>query len=237
MMLPPDPWHFFDKIYCISIDTRIDRRTEAKKQFTHAGLLERVEFVLVEKHPENPEKGIFQSHMKCLKRGLQAGANNILIFEDDILIKNFQPQRLVNAAQFLKEKHNWNAFFLGAISNRTQKTDASSVVSIQYRCLAHAYALNRPFAEQFTRESWCNIPYDNFLRKQCKDFFALSPMIAFQSSASTDNQTIVLDRMRRFFGGLPFIQKSNEFFQHYKPIIVSAHILAFMVLALLFITR
>jgi glycosyl transferase, family 25 len=233
MTSPPDPWCFFDKIYCISIDTRIDRRTEAKKQFIQAGLLERVEFVLVEKHPENQEKGIFQSHMKCLKKGLEAGANHILIFEDDILIKNFQPQPLLHAEQFLKSNRGWKAFFLGAISNRTKKTDETAVVSIQYRCLAHAYALNRPFAEQFIRESWSNIPYDNLLRKHCKDFFALSPMIAFQSKASSDNQTIVLDRIRRFFGGLPFIQKSSEFFQCYKLIIVCAHILVLMALALL----
>ncbi|HIP40463.1 MAG TPA: glycosyltransferase [Desulfocapsa sulfexigens] len=228
-----DPWRFFDKIYCISIDTRNDRRTEAKKQFTRAGLLERVEFVHVKKHPENREKGIFQSHMKCLKKGLQEGANHILIFEDDILIKNFHPQSLLNAVHFLKNKQNWNAFFLGAISSNIKKTEESSVVSIQYRCLAHAYALNRPFARQFSRQSWNNIPYDNLLQKQCKEFFALSPMIAFQSTASSDNQTIVLDRMRRFLGGLLFIQKSNEFFQRHKLLIICSHVIFFLIITIL----
>ncbi len=228
-----DPWRFFDKIYCISIDTRIDRRTEAKKQFTRAGLLERVEFIHVARHPENPEKGIFQSHMKCLKKGLQEGANHILIFEDDILIKNFQPQSLLNAVHFLKNKKSWNAFFLGAISSRMKKTEDPSVVTIQYRCLAHAYALNRPFAKKISRQSWNGIPYDNLLQKQCKEFFALSPMIAFQSAASSDNQTIVLDKMRRFLGGLPFIQKANEFFQHHKFIIICFHVFFFLSIGLL----
>jgi hypothetical protein len=107
------------------------------------------------------------------------------------------------------------------------------VAGIQFRCLAHAYALNRPFARHIVQQQWDSIPFDNLLQKQCKSFFALSPMIAFQSTASTDNQTIALDKIRRFFGGLPFIQKNNEFFQQYKRIIVCTHILMFMALVLL----
>jgi len=57
-------------------------------------------------------------------------------------------------------------------------------------------------------------------------------MIAFQGRASTDNQTIVLDKMRRFFGGLPFIQKTNETFQRHKQLIVSLHLLFLAALTL-----
>ncbi len=230
-----DPWRFFDKIYCISIDTRIDRRTEAKKQFADVGLLERVEFILVKKHPDNQEKGIFQSHMKCLEKGLQAGAKNILIFEDDVLIKNFQPQVLLDAQTFLNNTQTWNGFFLGAISSKMTRTGSKSVVKIQYRCLAHAYALNRRFARRIVQESWNNIPIDDLLRRHGTNFFAIAPMIAFQSAASTDNQAILLDKIRRFFGGLPFIQRSNEIFQRHKLLIICCHVLVFMALTLLII--
>ena len=228
-----DPWRFFDKIYCISIDTRIDRRTEAKKQFADVGLLERAEFILVKKHPDNQEKGIFQSHMKCLEKGLQEGARNILVFEDDILIKNFQPQVLLNALKFLTTTPLWNGFFLGAITRKMTSTDVQSVVKIQYRCLAHAYALNRQFARRIVQEQWNNIPFDDLLRKHGTDFFALSPMIAFQSAASTDNKRILLDKTRRLFGGLPFIQRGNEIFQRHKLLIICCHVLTFMALTLL----
>ncbi len=228
-----DPWRFFDKIYCISIDTRIDRRTEAKKQFADVGLLERVEFILVKKHPANQEQGIFQSHMKCLKKGLQAGAGNILVFEDDVLIKNFQPQVLLNAQKFLKNSQVWNGFFLGAISSKMTNTDTQSVVEIQYRCLAHAYALNHRFAKRIAQMSWDNIPFDTLLRRQSTDFFALSPMIAFQSGASSDNQIFFLDKTRRFLGGLPFIQRTNEIYQRHKLLIVYGHFFVFMALILL----
>jgi len=228
-----DSWSFFDKIYCISIDTRIDRREEAKKQFSLVRLLDRVEFVLVQKHPENREKGIFQSHMHCLKKGLAAGADHILIFEDDVLFKNSQPQSLLHAAGFLKNTATWKAFFLGAICTKMIKTENQAVVKIQYRCLAHGYALNRPFAELIVQESWNRVPFDVLLQKKCEDFYALSPMIAFQSRASSDNQTIFLDTMRRFFGGLPFIQRTNEIFQRHKTLIVTLHLLVITILMLL----
>jgi glycosyl transferase, family 25 len=236
MAPPADPWSFFDKIYCISIDTRDDRRTEAKRQFAAVGLLERVEFELVKKHPDNQEKGIFQSHMLCLHKGLQAGARHILIFEDDILFQGFKPETLRRATLFLQNLPTWNGFFLGGITTKMTKTAERSVVNIQYRCLAHAYALNHSFASHIIQESWHDIPFDNLLRSQSKDFFALSPMIAFQSQASTDNQTIVIDKMRRFFGGLSFIQKTNELFQRHRTVIICIHLLLLATLTLVIVT-
>ncbi len=230
-----DPKHFFDKIYCISVDSREDRRADAKKQFAAIGLLDRVEFILVRKHPENREKGIFQSHILCINKGLQEGGEHILIFEDDILIKKFQPRSLLNAIDYLHRTPSWNSFLLGAISSKITVTDEQSVVKLGYRSLAHAYALNRPFAEHLARKSWDGTPFDELLRQECKDYYALSPMIAFQSDSSTDNQRIILDRVRRLLGGLPFIQRANEFFQRYKRVIVCSHLLlAIAILLLLF---
>ena len=235
MGLTPDPWSFFDKIYCISIDTRSDRRTEVKKQFSAIGLHERVEFMIVKKHHDNPEKGIFESHMECLTKGLHAGANHILIFEDDVFFKRHQEKMLLDGVQFLKDNKSWDGFFLGAISNKIMKTAIKSVVKIQYTCLAHAYALNRPFAELLVKEAWDNIPYDNLLQKRGREFYALSPMIAHQGVASSDNKTVFLDKIRRLFGGLPFIQRMNELYQQNKGIIIAAHCILIAGLLLLLV--
>ena len=219
----PDPWSFFDKIYCISIDTRSDRRTEVKKQFSAVGLHDRVEFVIVKKHQDNPEKGIFESHMECLNNALLTEANHILIFEDDVFFKNYLEKAITESSQFLKNTTNWDGFFLGAMSNKMRRTGIPSVVEIQYTCLAHAYAINRPFAKQLVKEAWNNIPYDNLLQKRGEIFYALSPMIAFQSKASSDNKTVFLDKIRRLFGGLPFIQRMNELYQRHKGVIIAIH--------------
>ena len=185
-----DPDHFFDTIYCISIEARRDRRDAAAAAFEELGILARVEFVLVQKHPTNREEGIFESHMQCIRRGLEAGEQHILIFEDDLLIRNFKAEETTDAIGFLEKSKHWDAFFLGAISRGSKKTASKSVNKIQYRCLAHAYALNRQFAASFVKESWANIPFDDVLRQKCENSYALSPMVAFQSAASSDNSTV-----------------------------------------------
>jgi len=217
--MQPDSWDFFDKIYCISLDTRTDRREHARQQFAEVGLLDRVEFVIVAKHPDNPEQGIFDSHMHCLNKGLAAKARNILIFEDDILFQRFNPDVLRNACHNMGLVANWNALFLGCITDGSGKTGQKNLVKITYRCLAHAYALNRSFAQKIVMEMWDNIPFDELLRRHNKDFYALYPMCAFQWPASSDNRTLVIDRIRRICGGLPFIQKANEFYQNHKVIL------------------
>jgi len=225
-------WDFFDKIYCISLDERVDRREQARKQFADVGLLERVEFVIVTKHPINREKGIFQSHMNCLDRGLKEKAQNILIFEDDVFFQSIDLQALQEVCTCLDSTINWNALFLGCITSGSSKTGKKNLVKITYRCLAHAYVLNRPFAKRIAQESWNGIPFDELLRRHNTDFYALHPMCAFQGLAGTDNQTVVIDWMRRLFGGLPFIQKVNEFYQNHKVVLLAllAVLLVFVIL-------
>jgi GR25 family glycosyltransferase involved in LPS biosynthesis len=228
-----DTWNFFDKIYCISLDVRLDRREQAKQQFAAVGLLGRVEFVIVAKHPENQEQGIFESHMLCLENGLAAGAQHILVFEDDILFRDFDPRALAEACASLNRLKTWNGLFLGCITNGSRKTQTRSLVTIKYRCLAHAYALNAPFAKRIARERWSAIPFDDLLRRSNVDFFALHPMCAFQGLSGTDNQTVAIDRMRRFFGGLPFIQRVNELYQNHKALFLVVHLAVLLVFLLI----
>ncbi len=224
---------FFDRIYCISIDQRSDRREKVRIQFTDVGLLDRVEFVIVTKHPENRAQGIFESHMHCLRKGLEAGADHILIFEDDVFFQKFSPTRLYEACSSLNDTANWNALFLGCITTGSRKTKNAALVQIEYRCLAHGYALNRPFAQHIVREKWSGIPFDELLRRRQKSFYALYPMCAFQGRGGTDNQTVAIDRMRRLLGGLPFIQRANEFYQNHKKVLLSINLILLLGLAVL----
>lgn len=221
-------WDFFDKVYCISIAARNDRRERARKQFADSRLLERVEFVIVDKHPSNPEQGIFASHQLCLNRGLAAGAQHILVFEDDVFFRNIDFPALGDACAELSRIGNWDGLFLGCLTSGSCKTGTKSLVRIKYSCLAHAYALNKSFAERIVREKWRSIPYDTLLSQLSADFFALYPMCAFQGLAATDNQTVRIDRLRRLCGGLPFIQRMNEWYRNHKVQVVAVHLLVLL---------
>jgi hypothetical protein len=219
-------WEFFDKIYCISLEERTDRREEAKRQFRSVGLLERVEFAIIRKHPTDCEQGIYESHMACIGNGLRAGARTILIFEDDILFERFSPGRLEHCVAFLSSLPEWNLFFLGCLVKGSRRTGCANLLEVRYRSLAHAYAVSRSFAEVLIEKPWQGLAFDELLSSSEKGCYALYPSMAFQSSSRTDNNKYLrLDKFRRLWGGLRRIQKVNEVFHLHRRAILFLHVL------------
>ena len=229
-----DCWTFFDRIYCITLASRPDRTTEARRQFAAVGLDGRVHFHVAEKDRDHPARGIYQSHMACLNKGLAPGARRNLVFEDDILFQGFNPEALRDACDCLSERPRWDAFFLGCLLDQSTTTECRRLTRVRYRCLAHAYCLSASFAHRIVREPWRNIPFDDLLRHRHGLFFALSPMCAFQGKSISDNQTVVIDRLRTLCGGLAFIQRCNEIFHNNKKTIFLVHIFIGAVLLTLF---
>lgn len=126
-----DGWGYFEKVYCISLEERTDRREEAKDQFRSVGLLDRVEFTLVRKHLIDREQGIYESHMACIRKGLQTDARNILVFEDDILFERFGGSGLRHCTDFLSAVPDWNLLFLGCLVRSSKRTSNPSVLQVR----------------------------------------------------------------------------------------------------------
>jgi len=225
-------WEYFDKIYCISLDERADRREQAKAQFKAVGLADKVEFVIVKKHPVDCEQGIYESHLLCMEKGIRAHADTILIFEDDIIFDRFNPDIIEKCVDFLAANTDWKIMFLGCMVKKSAKTETSSVLKVKFRCACHAYVLTREFAETIVKMPWQKIPFDDMLRDM-KDnqVYAVYPSFAFQSNSRSDNQRhLPLDRFRRLCGGLRGLQKMNEFYHYNKTLIIGAHILLVLLL-------
>jgi len=227
-------WKFFDKIFCISIEDRIDRQQQVKIQFEKVGLLSFVEFILVRRHPENCEQGIYESHLYCIQKALDAHADTILIFEDDIIFDRFTPDILNSCIKFLSSDIEWKLFFMGCLVKKSNTVkNNSSILKIKYRSLTHAYVLNRKSAKLILKKKWENIAYDGMLRTLNKDVYTVYPSFAFQSNSSTDNLNyLTLDKFRKFCGGLKRIQKLNELYHRYKTIVILVHL--YIVLFFLF---
>lgn len=226
-------WAFFDKIFCISLDERTDRRDEAKRQFSKVGLLNRTEFVIVKKHPDNCEQGIYESHMTCIRQGIQADAGNIAIFEDDIIFERFSAAKLKRCVEFLRAKTDWSILFFGCLVTGSKTTENESVLKVKYRSLAHAYVLNRRFAEVLVQKPWQNIAFDAVLASCCENCYMIYPSIAFQSNSATDNMNyLALEKFRRLFGGLRRIQKWNERYYRHKTIFIATHVILIVLIIL-----
>ncbi len=220
------PWDFFDRIYCISLKERPDRRVSAAAEFAQVGLGDRVEFVSVRRHPESSEQGIFESHMQCLETGLAAGAQTIAVFEDDVIFRRYCPETLMGCIDWLSSRP-WDALFFGCLVKKSWRIESRAAVGIRYRSLAHAYAVNRPFAEHLAAKHWDGKAFDALLRDEQGHYFSVYPCFAFQSGSATENYKWPrIDKFRRWCGGLRRIQKMNEFYHRHRPVIIFAHILA-----------
>jgi len=231
---PSALWGFFDKTYCISLEEREDRRQEAERQFRAVGLTDRVEFVIVKKHPVDNERGIYESHLECFRRGIGAGARNMLVFEDDIVFDRFSTRVLSNCVHFLSTHDDWKLFFFGCLISGSRRTANASVLRVRYRSLTHAYAIQRSFAESVLLRPWRQRPYDGVLSSLSDEYFAAYPSFAFQSNARTDNMRLGrLDRWRRICGGLLRIQKMDEFYHRNKWVVVGIHVLLIVILLML----
>ncbi|HQH17493.1 MAG TPA: hypothetical protein PKZ86_10180 [Smithella sp.] len=224
-------WDFFDRFYCISLRGREDRRQSAFREFSKVGLVDRVEFIIVDRISNDFEREVYESHMLCLQKGLEAGANNIVIFEDDVEFDRFNPERLKKCAQFLKQHPAWKVFLLGALIRSSAKTTESCVQKVRYQSLTHAYAVNRHYAQTLAFVPWSGIVNDTLFRPLKEDVYAIYPMCAFQKNFTSDNYKYPgLVFFRNILGGLKSIQKAIEFYQRHKIAIITAHIIIILLL-------
>jgi GR25 family glycosyltransferase involved in LPS biosynthesis len=226
-----DPWSYFDRIVCITLKERPDRRAQAEAQFKRVGLNGRVTFCIAERHPTDCEQGIYESHLACMRRAVADGARRLLIFEDDVTFERYRPQRFGAALAFLEGQPDWQMLFLGCLVKRSRATASPAVRAIAYGCLTHAYALNRPCAEALAQKPWHGQPIDAVLSRLDRGIYVCCPTFAFQSNATSDNTRLRrLDRFRRWCGGLRRIQRRNEFWHCHRPLLVFLHIVGLAVL-------
>ncbi len=229
---PKDRWAAVERIYCISLDEREDRRTQAAREFASAGLADRVEYHVVPKH-RDPEKGCFESHIACISKGFRAGAERILVFEDDIRFERFHPEILEKAMTFLEKEPDWHMLFLGCMVRRSRRTRHPGILRVRFRSLTHAYILRRDFAAGLVDRPWHGVPFDDFIRDLRDDHsYAVHPAFVFQSDSRSDNERYLpLDRFRRLCGGLIRLQKLDEFLHLHRPLLVAIHVMALLALA------
>ena len=232
---PVSGWDFFDRFYCISLREREDRRRSARQEFAKVGLDDRVEFVIDERHPYNLEEGVYESHMMCLRKGLEAGAGNIVVFEDDVEFDRFDPERLRSCTEFLRQHPEWKVLLLGALIRSSRNTTHPCVQKVRYQSLSHAYVLNRYYAETLAYEPWQGIVNDTLFRPLADDVYAIYPMCAFQKNLTSDNYKYpILALIRRWLGGLKRIQKAIEFYHRHKFGIYAAHVIVILLALLVF---
>lgn len=231
-------WQRIDRIYCITLADRPDRRRSAREQFARVGLDRLVVFHTVHRHADNAEQGIFESHRACLAMGLAQGARHILVFEDDVVFGRIDAVGLRAALDHFMTRAGCPLLLFGGLVARSRPSDHPAVRRVRYRCLAHAYVAKAALARQLAGRDWEGTPIDTWLRDHAAGAAALYPSIAFQSKAASDNANHrTLDAVRRLCGGLRLIQTVNERYHRFRGAVLAVHLLLAGVIILWIVMR
>ena len=135
-----NPFDFFDKIYCISAPTRGEKKERAMRQFQQIGILDRVVFFpAIMQEPY--WVGCRESHRACINKAKADGAENVLIFEEDVFFLHKDFAALDSALNSLS-KFDWKVFTLGQSVHRVNRHINENLCLVN-SSLTHAHALHK----------------------------------------------------------------------------------------------
>jgi len=134
-----NPFDFFDRIYCISMDENSFRWKMAVKQLKLLGIYDRTERIQGVKNGKNIT-GCFLSHQLCVRKAKGEGVKNIFIFEDDFCMLSGDMKHLLDSLENLK-KHDWELFYLGGKIEEKLEDIEENLCSVKL-WFTHAYAIN-----------------------------------------------------------------------------------------------
>lgn len=181
-------WDFFGgHIRCINLTNRKDRYRCSKKVFEQYHIP--VDYYKTTKHPNGGKQGCFESHIDIIRQAYDAGAERVLIFEDDITVTDYMsPAHLRKAIKFM-DKNKWDLFYLGALPNIKKKlasrTGYSGIYKLKGVC-THAYVVNRSAMKRLVNLKYKGVEIDYYYINTFNNCYALYPTLFYQGLSDSD---------------------------------------------------
>lgn len=156
---------YFDKIVCINLIDREDKREYAQNVFRT--LQVNVDFFDAQRHPQGGRYGCFHSHMSVIADSYEKGVNRLLVFEDDVKISpSYHNDILQEVVTFLNDAaQDWDYVQLGHFPMTGEKMKFLPYATAQqvdgYPHIlkfsgpgTHAYCLNRKGMKKILNSDW-----------------------------------------------------------------------------------
>lgn len=138
-----NPFDFFEEIWCINLDHRLDRWEHAQKEFEKVNILNRVHRFSAIKHTDG-RIGLIKSFLYLFEYAKNKKLENILIFEDDIKFLNDTTNILRKSLeQLIKTNINWGMFYLGANTHKKLVKVDENLFNLKSGLSAHAICYNK----------------------------------------------------------------------------------------------
>lgn len=204
--------NFFEMSYVVNLDKRPDRLKDCEDSWYKLNFYPE-RFSAIEN--ENPALGCYLSHLEILKRARDAN-KNVLIFEDDVEVINFE-NKIVEKA--LDELYNldWAMFYLGGNILKPFHQVDHHLARLTHCQSTHAYGISKKYLADIVGFLEKNIYvidclYADIVVPQLPCYITV-PMVAIQRSDYSDIEKrkmtydIPMERYNRYlvkkYGALP----------------------------------
>lgn len=181
-----------DGVICISLVERQDRRDLLRREF--AALDHEIEFLLVERDQENPERGCFESHVRCARLARERGYRRVLVLEDDATFEPPTVEHLRRINRFLRWR-NPRIFYLGGMLGRSWLIPWRGVVRCRWKG-AHCYMLSAAACRDLSRKAYAGRTLDGFYCDYFRAYGAF-PMLSQQQPESIGRSDLMDHRTQR----------------------------------------
>lgn len=149
-----DPFAYFERIWCINLKSADDRWRQMTARFKRLGIGDRVERFAAVSTPGNHHVGCALSHRRIMAAAREAGAQRILVFEDDAVFLDETRAYLAAAVAELQDIA-WDIFYLGGC---VRATECPPIPGCQHLLMprqqtwTHAVAYNCGFMDRVLAE-------------------------------------------------------------------------------------
>ena len=204
-----NPFDKFDKIYYLNLDSREDRKNRIENHFNKFKITaERIPGTIIT--PEQVTRynkgmvldeynlglapariGCAATQLKAVQAAKDAGAKNVLIFEDDAFIFEEHIEALKEALKELEYLPKWDMLFLGANVLAPIHQIAPHVGKLTGAYCAHAYVINAHFFDKILEYKFEQFKaYDEYLFNEMRNLnyniYAVLPIVATQYESYSD---------------------------------------------------
>jgi len=175
---------YFDKIYCINLDSRTDRWEHASNEFKKYNIeVERFSAIIgtdfIKTIPVYHDAlakrpgllGCNLSHLGVVKKSKELGLNNVLVFEDDIVFcENFELEFKKRIEQL---PNDWDLFYLSGNNFYNKKSDYNGLIKVTeniskttHTLTTHSYAIKGHMFDSIIEGiEKMDLPIDMYYRK------------------------------------------------------------------------
>lgn len=190
---------YFDKIYCINLDHRLDRWKESSLEFKRNNLKVNRYSAIDGKEVgslgrlSRGEHGCLLSHLNLVIEAKNNNLNNVLILEDDI---EFCDEMTEKFYEYIDEIENWDIIYFGAYHALNNPYNPHPLIQVSehffktvHSVAAHCYAVNNTVYDSLIQEiSKKEKPLDDHHTEIQKKFncFVIRPHLAWQRPSFSD---------------------------------------------------